>query len=384
MQASVLLCLAVVVVAVTASRIPIQRQPLTRKALANHREYVRAKYGASSASANSIILDNYENAQYYGPITVGTPPQPFNVVFDTGSSNLWLPSSTCPTSDVACQLHHKYNHAKSSTYVANGTAFSIQYGSGSMTGFVSEDTVTLGDLNVPHQLFAEATNEPGLAFVEAKFDGILGMGWPEISVNNIPPVWINAVSQGLVEDNVFSFWLNRTAGNLDGGELVLGGYDPAHINGNINYVPVSKDGYWQFVATHIEVLGKDYCEGKCNAICDTGTSLFAGPTLLVDALNKAIGATPLAAGEYVVDCTKISTMPNVEMTINGESYTLTPEQYVLQITADGETECLSGFMGIDVPPPMGPLWIFGDVFIGGYTTIFDVGNNRLGFGQAAN
>lgn len=384
MQASVLLCLAVLVVAVTASRIPIQRQPLTRKALANHREYVRVKYGAAPAGTNAIILDNYENAQYYGPITIGTPAQPFNVVFDTGSSNLWIPSSTCPTSDVACQLHHKYNHAKSSSYVANGTAFSIEYGSGSMTGFVSEDTVTLGDLKIPHQLFAEATAEPGLAFVEAKFDGILGMGWPEISVNNIPPVWINAVSQGLVQDNVFSFWLNRTAGNLDGGELVLGGYDPAHINGDINYVPVSKDGYWQFVASHIEVLGKDYCGGKCNAICDTGTSLFAGPTVQVDALNKAIGATPLAAGEYVVDCNKIATMPNLDMVINGESYTLTPDQYVLQVTADGETECLSGFMGIDVPPPMGPLWIFGDVFIGGYTTIFDVGNNRLGFGEAAN
>ncbi len=107
-------------------------------------------------------------AQYYGPITIGTPGQPFEVVFDTGSSNLWVPSSvsilsspnsfaanlfflpqTCPSSDVACQLHHKYNHKLSHTYVANGSAFSIQYGSGSMQGFVSEDTVTLGDLQVP-------------------------------------------------------------------------------------------------------------------------------------------------------------------------------------------------------------------------------------------
>ena len=55
---------------------------------------------------------------------------------------------TCAKSDLACQLHHKYNHAKSSTYVANGTTFAIQYGSGSLSGFVSEDTVNFGGFNV--------------------------------------------------------------------------------------------------------------------------------------------------------------------------------------------------------------------------------------------
>ncbi|KAF8098300.1 hypothetical protein N665_0269s0025 [Sinapis alba] len=437
-----------------------------------------ATLGGDSSQENQVILKNYLDAQYYGVIGIGTPSQEFKVIFDTGSSNLWVPSIHCKTVDLVCWVHHKYKSSKSKTYTKNGKPCTITYGSGSISGFFSEDNVKVGGLVVKDQEFIEATHEGSLSFLLAKFDGLLGLGFQEISVGNAVPVWYNMVEQELVKEKVFSFWLNRDADAETGGEIVFGGVDHAHFKGNHTYVPVTKKGYWQFNMGDIFVGNNStgFCEQGCDAIMDSGTSLLAGPTTVITQINHGIGAKgvvsaeckiivsqygemiwdllvskvlpslvckeiglcvfgketrvisvveeegssvlckvcemavvwvetrlkqketkekvfedlnklcesfPSPAGESIIDCNNIQNMPNVTFTIGGNPFSLTPQQYILKTGVGYVETCISGFSAYDLPPPTGPLWILGDVFMGAYHTVFDSDNLQIGIAEAA-
>nr|XP_046270315.1 napsin-A [Scatophagus argus] len=325
-------------------------------------------------------LTNFMDAQYYGMISIGTPPQDFSVLFDTGSSNLWVPSIHCSILDLACWLHRRYNSKKSSTYVQNGTQFSIQYGRGSLSGFISGDTVTVAGLPVPGQQFAEAVKQPGITFAVARFDGVLGMAYPSISVANVIPVFDTAMAAKLLPKNIFSFYINRDPKASVGGELILGGTDPQYYSGDVHYVNVTRKAYWQIQMNGVEVGNQlGLCKASCQAIVDTGTSLIVGPKEEIRALQKAIGALPLVMGEYMIDCKRIPSLPVISFNIGGKMFNLTGEDYVVKESQMGISICLSGFLAMDIPPPAGPLWILGDVFIGKYYTVFDRNADRVGF-----
>ena len=109
------------------------------------------------------------------------------MIFDTGSSNLWVPKVDCKN----CGYwfinggKDKYDNGKSSSYAADGSDFHIQYGSGDVKGYFSVDSVTLADdITVTGQKFAEVADAGGLGvgYVMGKFDGIMGLGFEGLAL----------------------------------------------------------------------------------------------------------------------------------------------------------------------------------------------------------
>ncbi|KAK9473987.1 aspartic peptidase domain-containing protein [Dipodascopsis tothii] len=365
-------------------KVPLTEQ-LAKLDMGSHLRGLGQKYMAaydvapelSAEAAHNVPLTNYVNAQYFTEIELGTPAQTFKVILDTGSSNLWVPSVSCGS--IACYLHEKYDSSKSSTYKKNGTSFEIQYGSGSMSGFVSNDLLKIGDLTIKGQDFAEATQEPGLAFAFGRFDGILGMGYPSISVNGMVPPFFKAVDQGLLDSPVFSFYLGDT--NVDennGGVATFGGVDESYYTGELIKLPVRRQAYWEVVLDSISFGDQTAELENTGAIVDTGTSLIAVPSSIAEILNMQIGAKKNWQGQYTVDCSVRDKLPDVTFSLAGHDFKIGPTDYVMEISGS----CISAFMGMDFPEPVGPLVILGDAFLRRWYSVYDAGDNTVGLAKS--
>jgi saccharopepsin len=237
--------------------------------------------------------------------------------------------------------------------------------------------MTIGDLTIKHQDFAEATKEPGLTFAFGKFDGILGLAYDTISVNHITPPFYNAIDQGLLEKKLFTFRLGSS--EEDGGEAVFGGIDPSHYTGKITYVPVRRKGYWEVELESVS-FGDDELElDNTGAAIDTGTSLIVMPTTIAEMLNSEIGATRSWNGQYTLPCDKVPGLPDFTFVFGGKPYPIKGSDYVLNLG----NNCVSAFTGMDINLPGGELWIVGDVFLRKYFTVYDLERNAVGFATSA-
>ncbi|XP_056217583.1 embryonic pepsinogen-like [Falco biarmicus] len=382
MRFLVLLC-AASALSQGVTRLPLERGKKLREVLREkgllhsffqrHHYDIGTKFPHAFPNGTKVATEpllNTLDVEYYGTISIGTPPQNFTVVFDTGSSNLWVPSISCTS--LACQNHKMFNPLVSSTYKSTGQNLTIQYGTGKMEGIVGSDTVSVASLVDTDQLFGLSTTEPGQFFVHVAFDGILGLGYPNLAADEITPVFDNMVNERLLEENVFSIYLSR---ETTGSVVIFGGIDESYFTGSINWISVSYQGYWQISMDSIIVNSQEVaCGGGCQAIVDTGTSLVAGPPSSISNIQRAVGARQDTYGEYNVNCSSIAAMPDVIFVIDGVQYPVSPLAYTEQ---NDQGPCISSFQNTS-----GDLWILGDVFIRVYYSIFDRDNNRVGLAKA--
>lgn len=350
----------------TLMRIPLAKVALPPRGV-HHRQRGLAEKG------EIILRDVYQDVAYTGVIGIGTPPREFTVIFDTGSSDLWVPSALCKV----CGHRNKYNSDSSSTFKRDGGRFEITYMGGPVSGYLAEDTVTLGGYAVRNQTFAQITNPLGLgtSYLGGGYDGVLGLGFDEISVANTVTPFHNLIQQQgkALPEPVFAFYLGGEGAGL--GELTVGGTDQSHYLGQLHWVPLEEPpGYWAVGLDRVHLGAQDSQSKAHLAVMDSGASLIIGPKRDVDAIAEGLGATATNR-IYTVDCGKRKTMPTIEFVVDGQPYALNADDYVIE---DGPL-CLLGLQGDE---HMSAQWILGDVFLRKYYSAYDYKNKRVGLALA--
>uniref|UniRef100_A0A8D1PPU9 Peptidase A1 domain-containing protein n=1 Tax=Sus scrofa TaxID=9823 RepID=A0A8D1PPU9_PIG len=320
-------------------------------------------------------LRNHLDSVYVGNITIGTPPQQFSVVFDTGSSDTWVPSIYCQS--MACVTHNTFDPFQSTTFQLPGIVIDLHYGSGTMTGLLGYDTIQMGDLIIKNQTFGLSLTEDDIVFEHAIFDGILGLGYPSLAIKGTTPIFDTIMNQSLISEPVFAFYLS-TETEL-GSVVMFGGVLDCYYKGDLKWVPLSKPHYWQIPLERISMKGKIVaCKRACQAVVDTGTSLMIGPRKQVYNIHKRFSGYYLQ-DLYVIPCQDINTLPDIVFTIEGIDYPVPARAYV-QKSARGL--CVSTFQGRRSRSTRKQLWILGNVFLRLYFTVFDRGQNRIGLAPA--
>jgi len=320
-------------------------------------------------------MQRIHKTAYWGAVTLGSPPQHFKVIFDTGSGNLIVPSSTCTV--PGCKPHHKYESHSSTTSMAvqneNGEGNAeISFGTGNIAGDFYRDKMCIGDSLCIDTSFIAADKESTEPFQEIPFDGIMGLGFKDLSMGKGFNIIDDLYAGGQLPGGQISFYLT------DGGdsEVTFGGYKSEYLASDIVWARVDVESYWQVSIDDItfDNQPKKLCGGGCNVAVDTGTSMLAGPSDLVDKLTHMLGAKE--------DCSNFNSLPKLGFQIGEKVLNLKPDDYMDSSGSD----CSLSFMALDVPPPKGPLFIFGDPFLRRFVTIFDKAGagsgSRVGFAVA--
>jgi hypothetical protein len=341
------------------------------EALLFNRQAVRSKVSYRSESAMEVI----HKTAYWGTVKMGTPAQEFKVIFDTGSGNLILPAKSCEM--PGCKPHKKYDPSSSHTaaMVVNEKgegSTEISFGTGDISGDYYKDQFCIADNLCTEVRFVAATSQSPEPFSETPFDGILGLGFKDLSMGEHFNIVDDLNDAGMMPGNQFAVFLTDDGAS----EITFGGYKPENIASDIVWANVVRESYWQVAVEDITFDGKDtgLCPGGCQVAVDTGTSMLAGPSDLVDKLSSKLGAKE--------DCSNMASLPNIGFRIGDRILNLSPDDYMDQ----GEGNCDFSLMSLDVPPPKGPLFIFGDPFLRRFVTIYDRGSNggkaRVGFAVA--
>ncbi|CAO4376470.1 unnamed protein product [Caenorhabditis nigoni] len=341
-------------------------------------EYRDRMVAARTSNLATVVQSatDYVYYEYMGNVTVGTPDQNFIVVLDTGSANLLIPGTNCTT---YCENKRLFNEKESITYIATNKPWQIKYASGDAYGTLGIDTVKIGgsletQLVIPNSYLGVA-DTVGSDFKWSPKEGVFGLAFTALAVDNITPPLINAINQGLLDQPIFTTWFGQRGalGTSASGAFTYGGLDRTHCGPVIGYAPLTNARHFQFQATGFS-LGSYQSTTTYEVITDTATSFLCGPQAAIDSLAKAAGATWDQTNQvYNIPCG--TDAGPIKMKIGAFNYVIRANNYILQIDTNS---CL--FAAIPQSyAGFGPAWILGGPFMRQYCNVHDIGQKRVGF-----
>jgi len=337
---------------------------------------------APSSSLTVGASESSHASEYFGKIAIGSPAQEFLVVFDTGSGNLVLPSTQC--ADQACKMHKRFNAVNSSTALdiafaeepdkvvdkgGDRDVATVTFGTGELSGVFVKDKICVGSI-CTHGDFVVATEESDVPFGLAPFDGIFGLALPQMSESPHFNMLDCMIRDGVLRASMFSFFFGAT--DSDESEISFGKYRPERMASELFWVPITNPGYWQVAMKDITISHQrtKLCHSDCQVVVDTGTSLMAGPSEIINGLIEKVNVAN--------NCSNFNALPDIGFIIGNHILNLQANDYVDR----SEDGCSVALMTLDIPPPKGPLFIFGDPFLRKYYTVYDRENMNVGFALA--
>uniref|UniRef100_A0A452FSB4 Peptidase A1 domain-containing protein n=1 Tax=Capra hircus TaxID=9925 RepID=A0A452FSB4_CAPHI len=371
-----LVSLSECIVIIPLRKVKTMQEILSEKNLLNNfleeHAYRLSQISTRNSNITPVPMRNFLDLSYVGNIIIGTPPQEFWVIFETGLSDLCVPSISCSSPS-----HYEHKHLPIHSSITSLTPLSpIIYGTGIMKGFLAYDSIQTGDLVSTDQPFGLSLELN--KFDNTPFDGLLGLNYPRMSAIGAIPIFDNLKKQGAISEPVFAFYLSKC--RVNGCVVMFGGVDKDYYQGGLNWVPLDKIAHRRINMDHVSMKRKVIaCSGGCHVIVDTGTSVILGPTRLVNNIQKLITPGVIPQGHsHTVSCFVINTLPSILFTINGINYPMAARAYILK---DSRGHCFGTFKENRVSTST-ETWILGDIFLRLYFSVYDRRNDRIGLAPA--
>lgn len=351
-----------------------------------------------------VPLDNLFS--YYNvEVELGTPAQTFNLLIDTGSSDLWVISDTnpyCATTNsqlsdpdyIDCSTSGVFAYSDSSTFIANNSDFFIQYGDGTVAeGDWAMDTLVIQGQTVTNMSF-------GLGTTTNSSVGILGIGYAtnEATLSINPPYMyanlpIRLTQEGVINIPAYSLWLNDIT--ADEGNILFGGVDHDKYTGDLITVPILKSSSTasQPTAFLIAFSGLEYTSdgssdqllgSTIEALLDSGTSLSYFPqSVAANILNAFNGSYSSQLGYYIQSC---NLEGSLDYDFSGAKISVPFSSLLLPVTSsrgparfnNGDPVCAIGIMASNYP-----FALLGDTFLRSAYVVYDMQNHEIALAQAA-